>query len=135
MPKFIYSISIISIILISLFLVIINFTNPENLFFRIPILLLIFLLLTLLLPLIRVIFTVIYCYYKKVRIPDLLDRYKKNFRRNVKISFIISIFYGLKIFGLVSFATFVILTLGYVSLVIINLFLKKLSKDKNLQKY
>lgn len=135
MPKFIYSISIISIILISLFLVIINFTNPENLFFRIPILLLIFLLLTLLLPLIRVIFTVIYCYYKKVRIPDLLDRYKKNFRRNVKISFIISIFYGLKIFGLVSFATFVILTLGYMSLVIINLFLKKLSKDKNLQKY
>jgi hypothetical protein len=135
MPKFIYSISIISIILISLILVIINFTNPENLFFRIPILLLIFLLLTLLLPLIRVIFTVIYCYYKKVRIPDLLDRYKKNFRRNVKISFIVSIFYGLKIFGLVSFSTFVILTLGYVSLVIINLFLKKLSKDKNLKKY
>ena len=130
MPKFIYSVSIVSIILISIFLVIINFTDPENLFFRLPVLLLIFLLLVLLIPLLRVIFTVLYCYSKNIRTPDLLDRYKKNFKRNAKISLIISIFYGLKIFELISMQTFLILSLGYLSLIVINVFLKKLSKDK-----
>lgn len=130
MPKFIYSVSIVSIILISIFLVIINFTDPENLFFRLPVLLLIFLLLVLLIPLLRVILTVLYCYSKKIRTPDLLDRYKKNFKRNAKISLIISIFYGLKIFEFISMQTFLILSLGYLSLIVINVFLKKLSKDK-----
>ena len=130
MPKFIYSISIISAVLISLFFVIINFTNPENLLFRIPVLLLLFLLLVLLIPLIRVIFTVIFCYLKKVRTPDLLERYKNNFQRNAKISLFITFFYGLKIFELISFSTFLILTTGYLSLVVINVFLKKLSKSK-----
>lgn len=130
MPKFIYSISIVSIILVAIFLVIINFTSPENIFLRLPIVFLIFLLLVLLIPLLRVTFTVVYCYFKKIRTPDLLDRYKKNFKRNAKISLIISIFYGLKIFELISMQTFLILSLGYLSLIVINVFLKKLSKDK-----
>lgn len=118
MPKFIYTILISLGILASMLVFIINFTNPDNLWVRFLVPTLVFLTLSLFLPLLYILLVFAIYKIRKLRLPDLLEIYKKLFKKCLRITFIVSVFYLLKVYEVINNYTFVGLLLSYVLLVI-----------------
>jgi len=118
MPKFIYTILISLGILASMLVFIINFTNPDNLWVRFLVPILVFLTLSLFLPLLYILLVFAIYKIRKLRLPDLLEIYKKLFKKCLRITFIVSVFYLLKVYEVINNYTFLGLLLSYVLLVI-----------------
>jgi len=118
MPKFIYTILISLGILASMLVFIINFTNPDNLWVRFLVPILVFLTLSLFLPLLYILLVFAIYKLRKLRLPDLLEIYKKLFKKCLRITFIVSVFYLLKVYEVINNYTFLGLLLSYVLLVI-----------------
>jgi len=135
MPKFIYTILITLGILTFLLVLSINFINPDNLWLRILVPLILFLNFSLLLPLIYILIIFVIYKIRKLRLPDLLEVYKKFFKKSLRFSIAISILYLLKVYELINNYIFFGLLIFYLCLVIFYPFYKGKKSHKNKKFY
>jgi hypothetical protein len=135
MPKFIYTILITIGILAFLLGIIVKFTNPDNLWIRIFVPFILFFILSLLLPLLYIVIIFITYKLKKIRLPDFLEIYKKFFKKNLKLTFFLSLLYLIKVYEIINNLIFILLLAFYLLLVIFYPIFKGKKSYKNKKFY
>jgi hypothetical protein len=135
MPKFIYTILITIGILAFLLGIIVKFTNPDNLWIRIFVPFILFFILSLLLPLLYIVIIFITYKLKKIRLPDFLEIYKKFFKKNLKLTFFLSLLYLFKVYEIINNLIFILLLAFYLLLVIFYPIFKGKKSYKNKKFY
>lgn len=127
MPKFIYTLAIVIILLSGTSLYVMNTLDPEFLLSKITFVILFFLTVLLGIPLIKCLFNI----YRKNTL-DLGNKYKTDVKNNILNSGIFSLMLFLKLFKLFSLSTFLILIIIFV---ISNKVFTKLKKSRKRRIY
>ncbi len=127
MPKFIYTLAIVIILLSGTSLYVMNTLDPEFLLSKITFVILFFLTVLLGIPLIKCLFNI----YRKNSL-DLGNKYKTDVKNNILNSAIFSLMLFLKLFKLFSLSTFLILIIIFV---VSNKVFTKLKKSRKRRIY
>ena len=127
MPKFIYTLAIVILLLSGTSLYIMNTLDPEFFISKIVFTVLFFLTILLGIPLIKCLFNI----YRKNTL-DLGNKYKSDVKNNVLNSAIFSLMLLLKLFKIFSLSTFLILVVLYI---VTNKGYKKLKKSRKRRIY
>ena len=127
MPKFIYTLAIVLLLLSGTSLYVMNTLDPEFFLSKIVFTILFFLTILLGIPLIKCLFNI----YRKNTL-DLGNKYKSDVKNNILNSAIFSLMLFLKLFKLFSLSTFLILVIIFV---ITNKAFTKLKKSRKRRIY
>lgn len=127
MPKFIYTLAIVILLLSGTSLYVMNTLDPEFFLSKIVFTILFFLTILLGIPLIKCLFNI----YRKNTL-DLGNKYKSDVKNNVLNSAIFSLMLLLKLFKVFSLSTFLILVILYI---VSNKGYKKLKKSRKRRIY
>jgi hypothetical protein len=127
MPKFIYTLAIVILLLSGTSLYVMNTLDPEFLLSKIIFIILFFLTVLLGIPLVKCLFNI----YKKNTL-DLGNKYKTDVKNNILNSTILALMLLLKLFNLFSLSTFLILVILYL---VTNKVFIKLKKSRKKRVY
>lgn len=127
MPKFIYTISLFLLFILSILLIIIFNFDPASILTKITFSILIYLFINLAIPLFQSLFNI-----KKLKKEELSQLYKKTFKENVIFSILLGFLVFNKIQGYIGLKTFGVL---FTLILVLRLSYPKLRKSRKKPKY